>query len=145
MMPVMTIAELPVQIDRDKIAAFCRAHGIRRLSLFGSVLRDDFDSDRSDVDVLAEFMSRHDPKVTKNLFPEDEIKQSQFRASTKQSAHFGEVDCFGAIAELLRISIIDDIAPSEWGRFVVESVKTFLEGCIVGSARFYFKGSKFPA
>ena len=55
MMHAMTIAELPVQIDRDKIAAFCRAHGIRRLSLFGSVLRDDFDPDRSDVDVLAEF------------------------------------------------------------------------------------------
>ena len=51
----MTLAELPVHIDRDKIAGFCRAHGIRRLSLFGSVLRDDFDPDRSDVDVLAEF------------------------------------------------------------------------------------------
>jgi hypothetical protein len=44
-----------LQIDRDKIAGFCRAHGIRRLSLFGSVLPDDFDPDRSDVDVLAEF------------------------------------------------------------------------------------------
>lgn len=54
-MPSMTIAEIPLQIDRDKIAKFCRAHGIRRLSVFGSVLRDDFDPDRSDVDVLAEF------------------------------------------------------------------------------------------
>ncbi|MBT3482784.1 MAG: nucleotidyltransferase [Opitutales bacterium] len=52
----MTVAELPVQIEPDKIAAFCQAHGIRRLSLFGSVLRDDFDPDRSDVDVLAEFI-----------------------------------------------------------------------------------------
>ncbi len=51
----MTIARLPIQIDRDRIAAFCRARGIRRLSLFGSVLRDDFDPQRSDVDVLAEF------------------------------------------------------------------------------------------
>ena len=51
----MTIAEISLQIDRDKIAGFCCAHGIRRLSLFGSVLRDDFDPDRSDVDVLAEF------------------------------------------------------------------------------------------
>jgi len=31
------------------------ARGIRKLSLFGSVLRDDFDPARSDVDVLAEF------------------------------------------------------------------------------------------
>ena len=51
----MSIAELPIRIDREKIAEFCRARGIRRLSLFGSVLRDDFDPERSDVDVLAEF------------------------------------------------------------------------------------------
>jgi len=53
----MSVAELPIRIDREKIAAFCRARGIRRLSLFGSVLRDDFDPARSDVDVLAEFAS----------------------------------------------------------------------------------------
>ena len=51
----MSVAELPIQIDREKIAMFCRARGIRKLSLFGSVLRDDFDPARSDVDVLAEF------------------------------------------------------------------------------------------
>jgi predicted nucleotidyltransferase len=51
----MTIADLPIKIDQEKIADFCRAKGIRKLSLFGSVLRDDFDPDRSDVDVLAEF------------------------------------------------------------------------------------------
>ena len=51
----MSVAELPIKIDREKIAEFCRARGIRKLSLFGSVLRDDFDPQRSDVDVLAEF------------------------------------------------------------------------------------------
>ena len=51
----MSVAELPIVIDREKIAAFCRARGIRKLSLFGSVLRDDFDPARGDVDVLAEF------------------------------------------------------------------------------------------
>ena len=51
----MSVAELPIVIDREKIAVFCRARGIRKLSLFGSVLRDDFDPQRSDVDVLAEF------------------------------------------------------------------------------------------
>ena len=51
----MSVTTLPIQIDRERIAAFCRARGIRRLSLFGSVLRDDFDPQRSDVDVLAEF------------------------------------------------------------------------------------------
>ena len=51
----MSAAELPIPIDREKIAEFCRVRGIRRLSLFGSVLRADFDPARSDVDVLAEF------------------------------------------------------------------------------------------
>ena len=51
----MSVAELPIPLDREKIAEFCRARGIRKLSLFGSVLREDFDPARSDVDVLAEF------------------------------------------------------------------------------------------
>jgi len=51
----MIVSELPIQINREKIAEFCRARGICKLSLFGSVLRDDFDPARSDVDVLAEF------------------------------------------------------------------------------------------
>jgi hypothetical protein len=45
---------LPIDIPREKIAEFCRRHHIKRLSLFGSVLRDDFRPD-SDVDVLVEF------------------------------------------------------------------------------------------
>jgi len=51
----MSIAELPLRLDREKIAEFCRARGIRKLSVFGSVLRDDFDPVHSDVDMLAEF------------------------------------------------------------------------------------------
>jgi predicted nucleotidyltransferase len=43
-----------IAIDRRRIAEFCRRHHIRRLALFGSVLRDDFRPD-SDVDVLVEF------------------------------------------------------------------------------------------
>lgn len=41
-------------IDDEKIAEFCRRHHIRKLALFGSVLRDDFGPE-SDVDVLVEF------------------------------------------------------------------------------------------
>jgi predicted nucleotidyltransferase len=51
----MSIAELPIKVDLEQIARFCRERGIRRLALFGSVLREDFDPARSDVDVLAEF------------------------------------------------------------------------------------------
>lgn len=42
------------EIPTDEIAAFCRRHHIRRLALFGSVLRDDF-TPESDLDVLVEF------------------------------------------------------------------------------------------
>ena len=49
-----------MSIDSDKIADFCRKHHIRRLSLFGSVLRDDFGPE-SDVDVLVEFEPGHTP------------------------------------------------------------------------------------
>ena len=51
----MSVAELPIFIDKERLATFCRERGIRKLSLFGSVLRQDFDPRRSDVDVLAEF------------------------------------------------------------------------------------------
>ncbi len=43
-----------VEIPMERIAAFCRQNRIRRLALFGSILRDDFRPD-SDVDVLVEF------------------------------------------------------------------------------------------
>jgi predicted nucleotidyltransferase len=40
---------------REEIAALCRQHHVRRLSVFGSATRDDFDPARSDIDVLVEF------------------------------------------------------------------------------------------
>ena len=43
-----------IDIPKEEIAEFCRRNHIRRLALFGSVLRDDFRPD-SDVDVLVEF------------------------------------------------------------------------------------------
>ena len=49
-----------INIDKKKIAAFCRENHICRLALFGSVLRDDFGPD-SDVDVLVQFEPEHVP------------------------------------------------------------------------------------
>jgi uncharacterized protein len=43
-----------IEIPERELASFCRRNRIRRLALFGSVLRDDFSPD-SDVDVLVEF------------------------------------------------------------------------------------------
>ena len=50
----MTTETFPIPIPFDKIAEFCKRNHIRKLSLFGSVLRDDF-TPESDVDVLVEF------------------------------------------------------------------------------------------
>ncbi len=50
-----TAVRSPIRIDYERLAEFCRQRGIRKLSLFGSALREDFDPARSDVDVLAEF------------------------------------------------------------------------------------------
>jgi uncharacterized protein len=44
-----------IEINREAIAGICRDHGVRSLQAFGSILRDDFDPGRSDVDVLVEF------------------------------------------------------------------------------------------
>ena len=49
-----------IMIDREKISDFCRRHHIRKLALFGSVLREDFRPE-SDVDVLVEFEQGHVP------------------------------------------------------------------------------------
>lgn len=43
-----------ISLPRETVRRFCRKHHIRRLSLFGSVLREDF-APTSDVDVLVEF------------------------------------------------------------------------------------------
>lgn len=43
-------------IPKDGITRFCTQHQIKRLALFGSVLRDDFRAD-SDIDVVVEFIS----------------------------------------------------------------------------------------
>jgi predicted nucleotidyltransferase len=48
------MSEPRTPIPHDTLASLCRGWHVRRLSLFGSVLRDDFAPD-SDVDVLVEF------------------------------------------------------------------------------------------
>ncbi len=47
-------------VDQRAMAAFCRKNHIRKLSFFGSILRNDFGPD-SDVDVLVEFEPGHVP------------------------------------------------------------------------------------
>lgn len=44
---------------RNELAALCRRFGVRRLDLFGSAARGDFDPGRSDLDFLVEFDPAH--------------------------------------------------------------------------------------
>jgi predicted nucleotidyltransferase len=44
-----------VAVDEAALSAFAAEHGVARLLLFGSVLREDFRAD-SDVDILIEFL-----------------------------------------------------------------------------------------
>ncbi len=63
---------LPIKINQEEIGAFCRKNGMRKLFLYGSVLRDDFQPD-SDVDVLVEFEPGRIPDFFQFIHIEDEL------------------------------------------------------------------------
>jgi uncharacterized protein len=92
-----TTRELAIPIPHEAIAAFCRKWGVRRLSFFGSVVRDDFDPERSDVDVLVEL-----------------------RPDTKASgfAFFGAQD---ELSEILARKV-DMLTPTEVSRWMIKEV-----------------------
>jgi len=82
-----------IGIPHRKIAGFCRRHHIRKLSLFGSVLRDDFGPD-SDVDVLVEFLPGHTPGYFSLFDMETELstllggRKTDIRTSQDLSRYF---------------------------------------------------------
>ncbi len=65
----MVAAAIP--IPESRIAEICRRYGISHLRLFGSALRQDFDHDRSDIDLLVEFAPGRIP----DFFVFDEIAE----------------------------------------------------------------------
>jgi uncharacterized protein len=62
-----------IEIPAKQVRDFCQRHHIRKLALFGSVLRDDFRPD-SDVDVLVEFEPGFVPGL-KFFALEDELSE----------------------------------------------------------------------
>jgi len=48
--------DLKIKIPTKEIGSFCKKWNIKELALFGSVLRDDFDLKKSDIDILIEFL-----------------------------------------------------------------------------------------
>ncbi len=65
---------LPIEIPKEEIEQFCQRHYIRKLSLFGSVLRDDF-TPESDVDFLVEFEPGKTPGFFKIVSMEMELSK----------------------------------------------------------------------
>ncbi len=82
-----------ITVPQEKIADFCRRNHIRKLSLFGSVLRGDFGPD-SDVDVLVEFETGHVPGFFRLFDLEKELsslfdgRKVGFRTPEDLSRHF---------------------------------------------------------
>ncbi|QMV18555.1 hypothetical protein GOB94_07550 [Granulicella sp. 5B5] len=59
---------------RAEIADLCRKHHVRRLSIFGSAVRGDFDPATSDIDLLVEFSPQQVSGYSKNFWAlEDSI------------------------------------------------------------------------
>ena len=83
--------------DRTALAALCRQHHIRRLSLFGSVLKGTAQQD-SDVDLLVEFETGREPGLLGLAEIEAEIssllggRRVDLRTAQDLSPHFrGEI------------------------------------------------------
>jgi uncharacterized protein len=54
--------------EREAIAALCRKYGVVRMDVFGSVLREDYDPGRSDVDLLVDFEARDPYAIAEAYF-----------------------------------------------------------------------------
>jgi uncharacterized protein len=51
-----------IAAKKAELEALCRRHHVRRLDVFGSAARGDFDASRSDIDFLVEF-DRSNPEA----------------------------------------------------------------------------------
>jgi predicted nucleotidyltransferase len=61
-----------IDLSQERIAEFCRRNHIRKLSVFGSFLREDFEGD-SDIDILVEFSPEHIPGLIRLAGMENEL------------------------------------------------------------------------
>ncbi len=63
-----------IDIPKNSIETFCKQNHIKKLALFGSVLRKDFGPD-SDIDVLVEFEPSHTPGLIRLAEMEPELSE----------------------------------------------------------------------
>lgn len=57
-----------IALHHEELRALCRRFHVRRLDLFGSAARDDFDAARSDIDFLVEFDATHPEALSLRTF-----------------------------------------------------------------------------
>ena len=84
--------KIQIALPKDKIAAFCKRNHIRKLLLFGSALRGDF-NEKSDVDFLVEFEPEHIPGLIRLAGMENELteiigRKADLRTAEDLSAYF---------------------------------------------------------
>ena len=93
---------------RTELADLCRRFGVRRLDLFGSAARGDFDPERSDLDFLVEFEPKEPGGYSDAYFglkeslerlfdrPVDLVSPSSIRNSTfRESVERGKAPLYG--------------------------------------------------
>ncbi len=57
-----------IQDNRERILELCRKHSVKRLELFGSAARGQFESSRSDIDFFVEFLNYESPTIADQWF-----------------------------------------------------------------------------
>jgi hypothetical protein len=57
-----------ISLKHDQLADLCRRHRVRRLAVFGSARRVDFDPERSDLDFLVEFETLPSGRYARTYF-----------------------------------------------------------------------------
>ncbi len=87
------MSKICIDISKEKIAEFCKRNHIRRLSLFGSVLRGDDLKPDSDIDLLVEFDPDHIPGLIRLAGIEIELteimgRKVDLRTAQDLSRHF---------------------------------------------------------
>jgi predicted nucleotidyltransferase len=98
MIMVPQITKPRIEIPKEAIAEFCKRNYITKLSLFGSVLRDDF-TPKSDVDFLVEFQPKHVPGLIRLIGMEMEL-------SKVLSGHKAHICTAGDLSKYFRKKVV---------------------------------------
>ena len=97
---------LPIQIHQEELAKFCQRHYIRKLALFGSILREDF-SPESDVDCLVEFEPGKIPGYIRLAGMENELsklmgRKADLRTPNELSRYFRQEVLDSAVVQYVQ-------------------------------------------